>query len=116
MNIEEIKDFVYEVRTFGITSNDTKFVQITEYLLSELEKEKKKNKELEEKIIHRYKRICPECNNSFIAKRNDTKYCQKCGKKVARRKYKEANKEKIREYSKLHMRKYRAKKKLLKEE
>lgn len=81
-----------------------------------LEKEKEKNKELEEKIIHRYKRICPECNNSFIAKRNDTKYCQKCGKKVARRKYKEANKEKIREYSKLHMRKYRAKKKLLKEE
>lgn len=116
MDIEEIKDFVYEVRTFGITSNDTKFVQITEYLLSELEKEKEKNKELEEKIIHRYKRICPECNNSFIAKRNDTKYCQKCGKKVARRKYKEANKEKIREYSKLHMRKYRAKKKLLKEE
>lgn len=44
MNIEEIKDFVYEVRTFGITSNDTKFVQITEYLLSELEKEKEKNK------------------------------------------------------------------------
>ena len=116
MNIKEIKDFVYEVRTFGITSNDTKFVQITEYLLSELEKEKEKNKELEEKIIHRYKRICPECNNSFIAKRNDTKYCQKCGKKVARRKYKEANEEKIREYSKLHMRKYRAKKKLLKEE
>lgn len=47
MNVEEIKDFVYEVRTFGITSNDAKFVQITEYLLSELEKEKKKNKELE---------------------------------------------------------------------
>lgn len=46
MNIEEIKDFVYEVRTFGITSNDTKFVQITEYLLSELEKEKKKNNKL----------------------------------------------------------------------
>lgn len=44
MDIEEIKDFVYEVRTFGITSNDTKFVQITEYLLSELEKEKEKNK------------------------------------------------------------------------
>lgn len=44
MNIEEIKDFVYEVRTFGITSNDAKFVQITEYLLSELEKEKEKNK------------------------------------------------------------------------
>jgi len=83
---------------------------------AKLVEEKEKNKELEEKIIHRYKRICPECNNSFIAKRNDTKYCQKCGKKVARRKYKEANKEKIREYSKLHMRKYRAKKKLLKEE
>lgn len=83
---------------------------------AKLIEEKEKNKELEEKIIHRYKRICPECNNSFIAKRNDTKYCQKCGKKVARRKYKEANKEKIREYSKLHMRKYRAKKKLLKEE
>lgn len=48
MDIEEIKDFVYEVRTFGITSNDTKFVQITEYLLSELEKEKEKNKELSE--------------------------------------------------------------------
>ena len=46
MNIEEIKDFVYEVRTFGITSNDTKFVQITEYLLSELEKEKEENKRL----------------------------------------------------------------------
>lgn len=45
MNVEEIKDFVYEVRTFGITSNDAKFVQITEYLLSELEKEKEKNKE-----------------------------------------------------------------------
>lgn len=44
MDIEEIKDFVYEVRTFGITSNDAKFVQITEYLLSELEKEKEKNK------------------------------------------------------------------------
>lgn len=44
MDIEEIKDFVYEVKTFGITSNDTKFVQITEYLLSELEKEKEKNK------------------------------------------------------------------------
>lgn len=50
MNIEEIKDFVYEVRTFGITSNDTKFVQITEYLLSELEKEKEKNKEYTMKI------------------------------------------------------------------
>ena len=50
MNIEEIKDFVYEVRTFGITSNDAKFVQITEYLLSELEKEKEKNKELEKKL------------------------------------------------------------------
>lgn len=48
MNIEEIKDFVYEVRTFGITSNDAKFVQITEYLLSELEKEKEKNKKLSE--------------------------------------------------------------------
>ena len=46
MNIEEIKDFVYEVRTFGITTNDTKFVQITEYLLSELEKEKEENKRL----------------------------------------------------------------------
>ena len=51
MNIEEIKDFVYEVRTFGITSNDTKFVQITEYLLSELEKEKEKNKELTERVL-----------------------------------------------------------------
>ena len=50
MDIEEIKDFVYEVRTFGITSNDTKFVQITEYLLSELEKEKEKNKELKERL------------------------------------------------------------------
>lgn len=50
MNIEEIKDFVYEVRTFGITSNDAKFVQITEYLLSELEKEKEKNKELESRL------------------------------------------------------------------
>lgn len=48
MNIEEIKDFVYEVRTFGITSNDAKFVQITEYLLSELEKEKEKNKSIDE--------------------------------------------------------------------
>ena len=48
MDIEEIKDFVYEVRTFGITSNDAKFVQITEYLLSELEKEKEKNKDLKE--------------------------------------------------------------------
>ena len=48
MNIEEIKDFVYEVRTFGITSNDAKFVQITEYLLSELEKEKEKNKRAKE--------------------------------------------------------------------
>lgn len=48
MDIEEIKDFVYEVRTFGITSNDIKFVQITEYLLSELEKEKEKNKDLKE--------------------------------------------------------------------
>ena len=46
LDIEEIKDFVYEVRTFGITSNDTKFVQITEYLLSELEKEKEENKRL----------------------------------------------------------------------
>lgn len=51
MNIEEIKDFVYEVRTFGITSNDAKFVQITEYLLSELEKEKEKNRILESKNI-----------------------------------------------------------------
>lgn len=50
MDIEEIKDFVYEVRTFGITSNDAKFVQITEYLLSELEKEKEKNKRLEKFI------------------------------------------------------------------
>ena len=51
MNIEEITDFVYEVRTFGITSNDAKFVQITEYLLSELEKEKEKNRILESKNI-----------------------------------------------------------------
>ena len=51
MDIEEIKDFVYEVRTFGITSNDTKFVQITEYLLSELEKEKEKNKEAKNLLI-----------------------------------------------------------------
>ena len=50
MNIEEIKDFVYEVRTFGITSNDAKFVQITEYLLSELEKEKEKNKKIENEL------------------------------------------------------------------
>lgn len=53
MDIEEIKDFVYEVRTFGITSNDTKFVQITEYLLSELEKEKEKNKKIKD-ILQKY--------------------------------------------------------------
>jgi len=117
MNIEdlEILKELSEQTYFG----DLPFLyyaDLIDKLLTAYEKEKEKNKELEEKIIHRYKRICPECNNSFIAKRNDTKYCQKCGKKVARRKYKEANKEKIREYSKLHMRKYRAKKKLLKEE
>lgn len=59
MNIEEIKDFVYEVRTFGITSNDTKFVQITEYLLSELEKEKKKNKKIE-KELEKHIKFCEQ--------------------------------------------------------
>ena len=52
MDIEEIKDFVYEVRTFGITSNDAKFVQITEYLLSELEKEKAKVERIKDKLTH----------------------------------------------------------------
>ena len=124
MNIEEDLTSLKEIvairkeRCHGFIESDSCFISTKrlETLLTAYEKEKEKNKELEEKIIHRYKRICPECNNSFIAKRNNTKYCQKCGKKVARRKYKEANKEKIREYSKLHMRKYRAKKKLLKEE
>lgn len=64
MDIEEIKDFVYEVRTFGITSNDTKFVQITEYLLSELEKEKEKNKKLEE-IIEEYKQVSKTAENKI---------------------------------------------------
>lgn len=62
MNIEEIKDFVYEVRTFGITSNDTKFVQITEYLLSELEKEKEKNKILLQCLKDSQKR----CENEHL--------------------------------------------------
>ena len=116
---EILKKFISneKVEILGISVGEERQVRdAIKNILTAYEKEKEKNKELEEKIIHRYKRICPECNNSFIAKRNDTKYCQKCGKKVARRKYKEANKEKIREYSKLHMRKYRAKKKLLKEE
>lgn len=52
LDIEEIKDFVYEVRTFGITSNDAKFVQITEYLLSELEKEKAKVERIKDKLTH----------------------------------------------------------------
>lgn len=69
MNIEEIKDFVYEVRTFGITSNDTKFVQITEYLLSELEKEKKKNKEiLSDNIENFQKYFLEEFDKRFISK------------------------------------------------
>lgn len=69
MDIEEIKDFVYEVRTFGITSNDTKFVQITEYLLSELEKEKKKNKEiLSDNIENFQKYFLEEFDKRFISK------------------------------------------------
>ena len=63
MDIEEIKDFVYEVRTFGITSNDTKFVQITEYLLSELEKEKEKNKEAKNLLIDMVNQFAYEDNN-----------------------------------------------------
>lgn len=69
MNIEEIKDFVYEVRTFGITSNDTKFVQITEYLLSELEKEKEKNKEILSGNIESFQEyFSEEFNKKFISK------------------------------------------------
>ena len=70
MNIEEIKDFVYEVRTFGITSNDAKFVQITEYLLSELEKEKEKNKELSSQIDEHVYNGCDYelCNKKWVKK------------------------------------------------
>lgn len=69
MNIEEIKDFVYEVRTFGITSNDAKFVQITEYLLSELEKEKEKNKEILSGNIENFQKyFLEEFDKKFISK------------------------------------------------
>lgn len=69
MDIEEIKDFVYEVRTFGITSNDTKFVQITEYLLSELEKEKEKNKEILSGNIENFQKyFLEEFDKKFISK------------------------------------------------
>ena len=76
MDIEEIKDFVYEVRTFGITSNDTKFVQITEYLLSELEKEKEKNKKIE--IIVNKLMPLAECSYWNYENHTCTHTCRGC--------------------------------------
>lgn len=78
MDIEEIKDFVYEVRTFGITSNDAKFVQITEYLLSELEKEKEKNKT----------KIISDSFHKYVGKKFDKEFISKDKLEVILEKYK----------------------------
>lgn len=46
--IEEIKDFVFEVRTFGITSKDVKFVETIEFLTSVINSLEKENEELKQ--------------------------------------------------------------------
>ena len=117
MNIEEATDNVkFVIGDLKASNYNKTFIEAIETILTAYEKEKEKNEELENKINHKYKKVCPECKNWFIAKRSDAKYCQKCSKKVAHRKYRETNRAKINEYSKLHMREYRVKKKLLKEE
>lgn len=68
------------------------------------------NKEIIENIkkelyILEHKKECEICGKEFIAKRTDSKYCSsKCCKKA----YVNRNKDKIREYQKINMRRRRA--------
>lgn len=66
---------------------------------------------IKETEIHRYNKICTNCNKEFIAKRCDTKYCNTCSHKVATKKYRETHREELKEKSKKYMKIHRERKK-----
>lgn len=47
--IKEIKNFIFELRNFGITSKDSLYVKYSEFLLKLVEKQQKEIKELKSK-------------------------------------------------------------------
>lgn len=49
--LEEIKDFIYEARMLGITSNDVQFVVNCEFLLNLIEEQCNRIAELENALV-----------------------------------------------------------------